>query len=182
MSDVIVAGSAAPSLTGQPVFGVPFDLHRSRARGAVLVSFWAPLSSRGTLASLAALTAVWPRVDAEAGGMVAITRSPLEAARDFVPRHHVLFPVLVDEQGETFRNWKVSKATGFSSKLRTARPAFVKRALSVLRNGHALPESNEDQLPAAFVVNASGEIVHAWYGSGVDDVVDAEGLWAAAQS
>lgn len=175
-------GARAPALSGQPVFGVPFDLHRSRARGAVLVSFWAPLSSRGTLASLAALTAVWPQVDAEAGGMVAVTRSPLETARDFVPRYHVLFPVLVDEQGAVFRDWKVPRATGLSSKLRTARPAFVKRALSVFRNGQALPEANEDQLPAAFVVSAGGEIVHAWYGKAIDDVVDAEGLWAAARS
>lgn len=178
----MVPGTAAPALAGQPVFGVPFDLHRSRLRGAVFVSFWAPLSSRGTLASLAALTALWPQVDAEAGGMVAVTRSPLESARDFVPRHHVLFPVLVDEEGSLFRDWKVARATGFSSKMRTARPAFVKRALSVFRNGQALPEANEDQLPAAFVVSASGEIAYAWYGKGVDDVVDAEGLWAAAKS
>ena len=182
MSTALPVGAAAPNLAGQPVFGLPFDLSRARLRGAVLVSFWAPLSAKGTLASLAALTEVWPRVDAEAGGMVAVTRSPLETARDFVPRHHVLFPVLVDETGTDFSRWGIGSARGVAAKLRTARPAFVKRALSVMRNGQPLPEAHEDQLPAAFVVDAEGGVRHVWYGKAVDDVVDAEGMWAAAQA
>lgn len=181
MSSGLTAGNSAPELVGQPVFGVPFKLERAIARGPVLVSFWAPLSARGTLATLGALTELWPRVDTEAGGIVAVTRSPLEAARDFVPRHHVLFPVLVDESGDDFERWKIPPAKGLSSKLRTARPAFVKRALSVFRNGQALPEAHEDQLPAAFVVSPQGQVRSAWYGTAVDDVVDVEGLWAAAQ-
>jgi peroxiredoxin len=148
----------------------------------VVVCFLAPLSTRGTLANLEALTEIWPRIDAEAGGLVALTRSPVEAARDFVPRYHVLFPVLVDETGEDFARWGVPEATGFAVKLRGARPGFLKRAVSILRNGQPLPEANEAQLPAVFVVEPDGTVLYRWTGTRVDDVIDAQAVLAAACS
>jgi peroxiredoxin len=132
---VIAVGSAAPALRGQPVFGLPFDLEARRQRGAMAVIFMAPLLAGVSQRNLAALTAIWPRIDAEAGGMVLVSRSPLETARDFVPRHHVLFPMLVDSTGEMAAAWGVGKATGLASRLARARPGFVRDALSVWRNG-----------------------------------------------
>lgn len=172
-------GEPAPTLGGQPVFGLPFELAQARSRGHVVVAFWSALSNAGTLRNLEALTRLWPRVDAEAGGMVAVTRSPLEAARDFVPRHHVLFPVLVDDTGRDFEAWGVGKAAGLGAALVRARPEPLRRALSILRNGQPLPEAHVDQRPAAFVVHRDGRVAAAWYGQGVDAVVDAEGLWGA---
>jgi len=177
---VIAPGTAAPRLHGQPVFGLPYDLAAARARGPVLVAFWSALSNAGTLRNLASLTGAWPRADAEAGGIVAVTRSPLEAARDFVPRHHVLFPVLVDESGTFFDAWGVGRASGLAAALVRARPEPLRRALSVLRNGQPLPEAHADQLPAAFLVGRDGAVVKAWHGQGVDDVIPMESTWGAA--
>ncbi len=174
---MLARGDDAPALVGQPVFGLPFDLSQARQRGAVLVAFWSALSNASTLRNLEALTRLWPRVDLEAGGIVAVTRSPLEAARDFVPRHHVLFPVIVDDTGREFAAWGVHAASGFSAALVRARPEPVRRALSVLRNGQTLPEAHPEQRPAAFVVNAEGKVTSAWYGAGVGAVLDAEELW-----
>ncbi len=177
---MIGPGSRAPGLHGQPVFGLPFDLTRAQARGPVLVAFWSALSNAGTLRNLSALTEAWPRADAEGGGIVAVTRSPLEAARDFVPRHHVLFPVLVDERGTFFESWGVSRATGLAAALVRVRPEPLRRALSVLRNGQPLPEAHADQLPAAFLVGRDGIVRKAWQGSGVDDVIPMETTWGEA--
>lgn len=179
---MIAVGARAPALVGQPVFGLPVDLERLRQRGPVLVVFWGALSSAATLDNLARLTAIWPRVDVEAGGLVAVTRSPLEAARDFVPRHHVLFPVIVDSTGDIAARWAVGEARGLQAALLRAQPTVVRRAVSVLRNGQPLPEANEGQLPAAFVVGRDGDVRHAWYGRSVGDRIDAEGLWRAASS
>ncbi len=170
----------APALHGQPVFGLPYDLAAARSRGPVLVAFWSALSNAGTLRNLAALTEAWPRADAEGGGIVAVTRSPLEAARDFVPRHHVLFPVLVDEGGTFFEAWGVGRATGLAAALVRARPEPLRRALSVLRNGQQLPEAHANQLPAAFLVGPDGVVLKAWRGSSVDDVIPMETTWGAA--
>ena len=176
---MIEVGGAAPSLHGQPVFGRPFHLDQVRARGSVVVGFLGALSSAATLQNLARLTEVWPQVDAKAGGLVVVTRSPLETARDFVPRHHVLFPMLVDESGELCAAWGVQAATGAGAVWVRARPALLSRALSVLRNGQPLPEAHVDQAPAAFVVGKDGVVRHAWYGGSVGALVPAEALWAA---
>ena len=177
---MIAVGQAAPTLAGQPVFGLPFDLVHVRQRGAVVVMFFGALSSAATRENLARLTTIWPRIDAEQGGLVAVTRSPLETARDFVPRHHVLFPVLVDEAGELTAAWGVGRASGLGARVARAQPELLRRAISVVRNGQPLPESHVDQAPAAFVVDRSGVVRLAWYGAGVADRVDGEALWAAA--
>jgi peroxiredoxin len=176
---VIRVGDTAPALAGQPVFGLPFALDRARHRGSVAVAFLAALSARATHQNLAALTSIWPRVDAEAGGIVVVSASPLETARDFVPRHHVLFPMLVDETGEAASAWGVGRARGLSAAIRRARPTFVHNAMSVWRNGQPLPERNVDQLPAIFVVNPDGRVALAWYGDAVEARFDAEAAWSA---
>lgn len=177
---MIEVGEPAPPLAGQPVFGRPFQLDRVRERGAVVVMFFGALSSGATRENLERLTAIWPRIDAEQGGLVAVTRSPLEAARDFVPRHHVVFPVLVDESGEASAAWGVGRAAGIGAFVARAQPELLRRAVSVVRNGQPLPEAHVDQAPAAFVVDRAGVVQLAWYGRGVGDRVDAEALWAAA--
>lgn len=176
---MITVGGSAPELVGQPVFGLPFNLATVRARGAVAVVFLASLTTRATQENLQRLTGIWPRIDSEAGGMVLITRSPLESARDFVPRHHVLFPVLVDDSGEASAAWGVGKVGGLAATLLRARPAFLKNALSVWRNGQALPEAHTDQLPASFAVTREGLVSWAWRGTAVNDRLDAEAVWAA---
>jgi len=179
---VIEPGATAPALVGQPVFGLPFDLARARRRGPVVVAFWGALSSPATLENLARLTEVWPRIDAQAGGVVAVTRSPLEAARDFVPRHHVLYPVLVDTTGAIAEAWGVGAAHGLDALRLRAQPALLRRAVSVLRNGQALPEAHADQLPAAFVVGADGVVRYAWRGRALRDRFDMEAVWGAVSA
>ena len=178
---MITPGGQAPPLAGQPVFGHPFDLDRVRGRGSVVVAFFSRLAAAATVENLARFTSIWPRIDAEAGGMVAVTRSPLETARDFVPRHHMLFPMLVDESGGTFAAWGVGQAKGFDAVLARAQPKLLRRAVSVIRNGQPLPENHDNQLAAAFVVGPDGRVRWAWYGRTLADRVDAEAAWTAAR-
>ena len=178
---MIAVGTAAPSLIGQPVFGLPFDLGAARRRGAVVVVFLPPLASRAAAHTLLALTGIWGRIDTEAGGMVIVSRSPLETARDFVPRHHVLFPMLVDGDGNLAAAWGVGNATGLAATLARARPGFLRDAVSVWRNGQPLPEDQPDQLPAAFVVQPNGQVSWTWYGRAVNDRIDPEAVWAAVR-
>ncbi len=178
---MITVGTAAPALAGQPVFGLPFELSRLQRRGPVVVAFLGGLSGAAALENVQRLTTIWPRVDAKAGGMVGITRSPLEAARDFVPRHHVLFPVLCDEAGQHTAAWGVGRATGLAALLLRARPDLLRRAVSVVRTGQPMPEAHPDQLPAAFVVGSDGRVRYGWYGTGPSALLDGEALWAAAE-
>lgn len=176
---MIRAGTVAPLLVGQPVFGLPVDLATVRRRGPVIVAFLGGLSGAAALQNVQRLTTIWPRVDAEAGGVVGITRSPLAAARDFVPRHHVLFPVLCDESGKHTVAWGVGNAEGLTAMLLRARPDLLRRAMSVVRTGQPMPEAHPGQLPAAFAVGVDGRVTYCWYGASPSALLDGDALWAA---
>jgi peroxiredoxin len=131
-------------------------------------------------AAIAAAHAALPRLDAAGVRLVAFTRSDLDFARDFVPRHHVLFPVVVDSDGAWFATYGVARDRGLLRSVTGLRPAKVRAAFGTLGRGTGLPRGGADQLPAEFVVDADGRLRYARYGRTVLDLPDFEALCAAA--
>lgn len=168
-------GDASPELTLSPVFGLPVKLHQ----GVSIVCFMRPLSGSTARSTIQVLTEAWPRFDAEGFKLVGVTRTDLTFARDFVPRHHVLFPIVVDERGELFAQFGVGKDTGFLKTAMSLRPRHyqaLSEAFALGRQANALPGSD---LPAFFVVR-DGRFVYASYGASALEQPQVEELWRAA--
>lgn len=81
------------SLAGKPVFGPHFSLDRPTAV-VVLGDARSPAARR----AIPSLNALFQSVDPD-GAVVGVLGGPKRAAWDFVPRYHVLFPVLWDGDG-----------------------------------------------------------------------------------
>lgn len=175
------AGEFAPLFTARPVFGLPVDLKDATERGPVLLVFTRSLASPVSRTLLARLQEAYPRLDAAGVRVVAVTTSALEPARDFVPRHHLLFPLVCDPTGELFRRFDVPK-DGAASALVRAIPTLPKLA-GALALGHGTPEREAwGQRPAAFVLDRGGRVRERWVGTGVWDLPDLDALQESACS
>ena len=120
--------------------------------------------------------------------LVVITRSPLHEARDFVPRHHLLFPVIVDPivvggDGRLFPVWGVGRDKGFRGTLRSlihgpGESGSFRALLSMFKSGMNRNRAPIDQLAAAFVVGPDGRILLASYHQSVLQMPDIDGMLA----
>lgn len=156
-------GEPAPRLSGQPVFGLPFDLHLACRRGPVVVAFLRPPGTVQANAAVARLHELWPELDAAGGSLVAVTRGDLDAVRDWVPREHILFPVLLD--AGMCEAWGVEGDRAWRAVSRGAGP--LRRVVSALRPGQAPIRPEDDQLPAEFVVGTDARIRYVERGRSV---------------
>jgi peroxiredoxin len=161
------------------VFGRPLDLAATRA--PVVVAFLPPPGTPQAVGAIAAVHAALPRLE-EAGVPVwGVIRSTLEQARDFIPREHVRFPVLVDATGATFDAWEVGTDRLL---VRTLLDALRPRAARALASGWwgavGRPAGPVGQLGAWFVVGRDGRLRYAAYGRSAMDAADPEALHAAA--
>lgn len=111
---MLKVGDYAQSFEVRPVSGLPV---RSPAPGQrpLALFFVRPLGCPLGRAALAQLQAAAPRLDDQGLRVLAVTPSPLDEARDYVPRHHLLFPVYADPQGELFDRFGLSSIGGLMS-------------------------------------------------------------------
>lgn len=168
----------APPFDAKPVSGLNVAIG---GRPLVMV-FVRSLSGSLARLALASLQARFARFDAAGIGVVAITRCDLTLARDYVPRHHLLFPLVVDGDGRWFEAYGVGRDRGFGRSLLGLRPARVQALVRALALGRGRPDGGADQLPAEFVVGADATLRHARIGPTILDQPDIEALWAAATS
>ena len=148
----------APTLRAQPVFGLEVDLHALSARGPVALVFTRFLGSPHARASLFALNAAYPDFDRQGVALVAVSDSSLRAARDFVPRYQLLFPLICDPEHQHYAAFEVP----------VGGPGDVPRALlsgaldpSIYGLGHGRIDGQLLQRPAAFIVR-SGQLAWRW--------------------
>ncbi len=152
-------GVAAPPFDAQPVSGLRVRVGSGHPR---VVCFVRSVLGGQARAAVRAVHAALPALEARGIGVVLVTRGPLEAARDFVPRWHVRVPVVVDEDGAVFRAWGVGVGT-WSEALRGVGAALVREQLRAAFEGRG---GLRDllQLPATFVVDADGIVRFAAVG------------------
>ncbi|MED5371095.1 MAG: redoxin domain-containing protein [Myxococcota bacterium] len=172
-------GDTPPSVERQPVFGLPVRLPDPER--TQLVVFVRSLSSPLTREALFQLQARHGDFDVEGVQVVAISDSDLELARDFVPRHHLLYPLITDPEQALFEAWGVGGAKPLSGRLRGLGVASIRGAVRALRHGHGPIERRQLRLPAQLVLKG-GRVVHAHYGAHVGELPDLDALLAACLS
>jgi len=177
---MLSVGETAPSFRAQPVFGRPVDVEEHTTRYPLVICFVSSLGSPLTRQTMADLQASYAQFDVVGAQVVAVTRSALPVCQDFVPRYHVLFPVLSDPAGELYAQYQVT-GHGWKSAVKALDPRSVRKAMNSIKLGVGRPERGTSQLPAEFVVAPGGGIAHARYGTAVGDTPQVEQLLAAAQ-
>jgi len=158
------------------VMGLPVDMTRQ----TTVLAFLRPVTGSQPRRAVALLQEAWPRFDAAGIAMVALTDADLTFTRDFVPRYHVLYPLVCDTTGEFFRAYDVQRDRGFTSTAASLRPASMRLALASLELGRDWTTLPSSQLPAFFVVARDGTVKYARYGRSITEQPDIEALWTAA--
>lgn len=172
MAEPLKPGDLAPSFRLQPVFGLPVEIP-----GRVsLLLFLRPLGSANTRSMLAALQSVHRELDGIQ--VVQFTRSSLLLAQDFVPRQHLLLPLVCDPAGE----WYARYGVGANLLASLLKPAAILRYPQRLSLGHGKPEAPYGQQAAALVVGADGRVRWAWYGKGIFDLPEVSMLLEALRA
>jgi peroxiredoxin len=175
-------GQNAPTIDARPLFGLPVRTPGAAGgRQPLAVVFLRSLGGGNARAAVRALNAAYARFDAAGVQVVGISRTDLVIARDFVPRYHVLFPVIADEDGALSASWSIGRDRGLVRSLIgvLTRPDALANAASAAWEGRSAPE-HLDQLPAEFVVGVDGRLRHVRYGTTVWDQPDIEALWEAS--
>ena len=174
MSEILRPGDPAPPLQVQPVFGVPVTI--GPGVPPTILVFLRGLGSPSTRKLLGELQDRHQEVDGLQ--IVQFTTSPLEFARDYVPRHHMLHPLVVDPAGEHYRAYGVGRDRGFVRTLLDL-PGLVTMParLSFGLGAHHPPF---DQLPGAFVVGRDGTLRYCWIGRSIWNLPDLDVLITAA--
>lgn len=167
-------GDPAPPFLLQPVSGLPVEVGPSGPVSVLL--FLRPLASahsRLTVGLLQQQHDAWDGIQ-----VVQFTRSLEENVRDFVPRHHILLPVVNDLPGRWYAAYGVGRDRALARSL--ADVTGWMRLPQTLLAGMGRPEGCYDQLPAAFVIDGHGRVARAWYGRSVLALPDLDALRAEA--
>lgn len=173
-------GEIAPPLLAQPVFGLPVDLGALSAKQPVVLLFVRHLGSPAARAALALAQDRMPEFDRAGISLIAVTPSSLTLARDFVPRFHLLFPLVCDPDGSISRTWGVGEPQGRLGIYKAllgfwAMPQF-------LGYGQGPVDGPITYIPASFVVQVGGRLALSAPGRSVASQPDLSGLLEAACS
>lgn len=169
-------GDKVPQFTFSLISGLPVDMRRQ----TTVLAFLRPVTGSQPRVAVARLQEAWSRFDAAGVVVVGLTRTDLEFARDFVPRYHVLFPMVCDVEGEYFDAYDVAHDRGYMGTLKGLRPGNLRSAVDALSLGRAGAQLPSDQLPAFFVVAADGTARYVRYATAITEQPDIEALWAAS--
>ena len=152
----------APDFVAKPVFGKHLSLsEHAESRPVVLVfvpSLGTPMS-RGVLAQMQQAVADF---DLAGVSLYAITRSRPEIAQDFVPRHHILFPTIVDAGGEIFSKYGVGNLC-LKGAMRSLSPRRIRKGLSAWSHGVGRFESGFFAPMAVVAIQKGGRVSSVHY-------------------
>jgi hypothetical protein len=96
---MLAIGQRASSLSAQPVFGAPVTVPPSSAARGLLLCFVGSLATRTARRTLSTLQELVPDAQTARVGLAAVTSSSVLFARDYVPRYHLLPPLVADPGG-----------------------------------------------------------------------------------
>lgn len=170
MPEALRPGDPAPALRLQPVFGLPLTVPEPSAPSILL--FLRGLGSPSTRKLLGEVQDRHQELDGIQ--VVQFTTSPLELARDYVPRHHMLHPLIVAPTTEHYQAYGVGRDRGFvRTLLDLPGLASMPGRLSFGLGAHHPPL---DQLPGAFVVARDGRLCYCWIGRSIWNLPDLDVL------
>lgn len=168
-------GDLAPRLVLQPVFGLPVQVPAQV--GPVVLVFLRHLGCPFARAAVARLQAAFPDFDRAGVGLVGLSHCAVEVARDYVPRHHLLFPLVHDATGELRARFGVGHNRRLIGGLGALRPAELWEALA---HGKGLSRGDEAELPAELVIGGDGAVRYAHYPRSISSLPDPQALLSCA--
>jgi len=107
--------------------------------------------------------------------LAVVTRTDLTYARDYVPRHHVLFPLVVDETGDIRAQFGLETDATFTRSLLRLRPSNVKAWLDGLSLSRDPAMPNGD-LGGELAIDRNGRVIYARAFTSVLDQPDVQRL------
>ncbi len=153
---ILNEGVPVPVTQLNPVSGLPVLFGTLPA----VVVFIRDLHGTTARMALAALTAAWSELDAKAVQLAVVTRTELTYARDYVPRHHVLFPLVVDETGLLREQFGMESDPTFTRSVLRLRPSNVKAWLDGLSLSRDLAMPNGD-LGGELAIDRNGRVAYS---------------------
>jgi peroxiredoxin len=138
------------------VFGREVRVPEGLDAGPLVLCFVRYLGCSFCRESLAELQEAFPDFDRAGARVVAVTRTPMRTARDFVPRHHLLFPVVADPEGSLEERFHIGRDRDLMCTIKGLPETDIGRTLRALRRGHGPFEGPERQLAAEFVIGRDG--------------------------
>jgi peroxiredoxin len=178
-------GQAAPKFCTRPVFGRDVDLEAWTRDKPLAISFVQHTNSPMARRALTLLQTSARDFDLADINILAVTPTSILIARDFVPRFHVIFPLIADADRVLFDLFEVPRA-GRMQALRAFRPAMLVETARSLQEGFGPDpltlEGQETQLPAEFVIAPGGEVVYAHCGAAITDMPDVEAILTAGRA
>jgi len=157
---VLTTGDTVPSVVLDPVFGVALDLPATLTAGPVVLVFVGGLSTPQTRGILAALQGTYGDLDRDGIRLVAVTSSHLDRARDFIPRYHVLFPLVVDPEGRLRQRFGLDMSSGIAAFVRGLKDE-VRHARDMVRLGRGWFEPGASAPPSWFILGDDGRVATA---------------------
>lgn len=165
----------APDFKSKPVFGKMLSLQEEAKQRPVVLVFVPGLSSPIARNVLAALQARVADFDLAGVGLYALTPSTLTSAQDFVPRHHLLFPLIADSDRSIHRLFGVGRL-GPKQAARSLQPESLKQGVSALRQGAGFQIRGTIRSTSAFVVSRGGHLAHIHCGRSLFDSLPVDEL------
>lgn len=174
-------GDPAPAFSARPIFGYPVEIPKSLADGPIVLCFVPFLGSPFTRRTLADLQDRYADFDRRGIRIVAVTQTDLTAARDFVPRFHLLYPLITDPDGALQGIFDIQEDRYMLSSLRSI-VAGGSGSRGAFQFGMGWFNGPLRQLGAEFVIDRSGIIRMVHYATGVTDSPDIDALLQCASS
>jgi peroxiredoxin len=174
-------GDAAPGFSARPIFGYPVEIPQGLTDGPIVLCFVPYLGSPFARRTLATLQERFADFDRRGIRLVAVTQTELEAARDFVPRFHLLYPLITDPDGALQALYDIQEDRYMLSSLRSM-VSGGSGSRGAFQFGVGWFNGPLRQLGAEFVLDRSGTIQMAHYANGVTDSPDLDALLQCASS
>ncbi len=127
-------GDAAPHFCERPVFGYDVDVAAITEKQPMAICFLQHTNSSLARRAAADLQAAYRGFDLAGVFLVAVSPTGLKVARDFVPRFHVLFPVIADPERRLFDLFQVDRA-GRREALKNLKPSLLVETARHLQQG-----------------------------------------------
>ena len=172
---MLQSGDPVPNLSAKPIFGRTITLPGDLRHGPMVVLYLGPITSPFGRELAFAMQAAFSGFDRHGIAVVGVTSSGLTAARDFVPRYHLLYPLLADVDGFIATTFGLEQSTSVRATARDIVTRGAGAVLAPLRHGMGALEGDPRGPVGAFVLGRDGRVVRAWQGASLaarPDLVD----------
>ena len=181
MSKKPTLNQLAPDFEAKPVFGKRLLLQKEAQTRPLVLVFVPGLASPVARNHLASLQSRVADFDLAGVGLYALTPSTLVSAQDFVPRHHLLFPLIADPERSIHRLYGAGRM-GPRQALRSLQPESLKQGAAALRQGAGLGVRGTLRGARGFVVGRGGLLLHTYCAPSLFEPLPIDELLAVAKS